>query len=281
MLQEILRRKLMEQAQMAQEQQHAASLAEAARRSNMDNSLGNRRVDEDARQFDGMAPTRIANVAHSNASTEALNRQPVEAEKARTFTAGESEKGRTFTGGQGDLNRQNAVRITGMQGANALKVANVRHPDGTAPAAAAQQEKEQNEVEDTLKIIQQIREHKSLPTATGPIQGRGLGLLQDLGGVTRVRGLHDQLSGRMQLAASGKLKGQGAISNMEREILAKAASSLALKLDDPDYLEELANVEGQFKRMLTGPRSTGAPAAAPAAATETPEQRIKRLLGGG
>ncbi len=157
----------------------------------------------------------------------------------------------------------------GASGANALRVANVRHPDSGTTAQAAQATKEQNEVEDALGLIKQIREDKSLPTATGSIQGRGVGLLQDLGGVTRVRALHDNLVNKLQLAQAGKLRGQGQISNMEREMLSKAATALQLKLDDPDYLNELTKIEGQFQRMLTGPRASkptggGAPAAKPA-----------------
>lgn len=161
-------------------------------------------------------------------------------------------------------------------------VASLRPSTASSQAdGAAAQQKETNEVQDALSLIQQIRSDKALPTSTGPLQGRGLGMLQDLEGVTRVRALHDNLVNRMSLAQAGKLKGQGQISNMEREMLQKAATALSLKLGDADYLNELAKVEAQFQRMLTGPRATNAspPAATPAA--ETPEQRLKRLLGGG
>lgn len=151
-----------------------------------------------------------------------------------------------------------------------------------SPEAVKTEQREQNEVEDAIKLIEQIRNDTARPTATGPIQGRGLGMLQDLEGVTRVKALHDNLVNRMSLAQAGKLKGQGQISNMEREMLQKAATALTLKLGDADYLNELAKVEKQFKRMLTGPRAVNAPAptAAPGG-KETPEQRLKRLLGGG
>jgi hypothetical protein len=87
MLQDILRRKLVEQAQMAQQAQHAATLAEAARRADQVNTLGNRQVDVNESQFKELAPQRIAGLAHTNASTESLNRQPVEAQKQRDFSA--------------------------------------------------------------------------------------------------------------------------------------------------------------------------------------------------
>lgn len=150
-----------------------------------------------------------------------------------------------------------------------------------AQQAQSPEQKEQNEVQDSLALIKQIRDDASRATATGPIQGRGLGMLQDLEGVTRVQALHDNLVNKLQLAQAGKLKGQGQISNFERDMLSKAATALQLKLGDDDYLNELAKVEAQFQRMLTGPRAVNAPPAASDGASETPEQRIKRLLGGG
>jgi hypothetical protein len=56
---------------------------------------------------------------------------------------------------------------------------------------------------------------------------------------------------------------------MERELLKKAATALELKLADPDYLEELTNVEGQVRKRLTGPRATAAPGGGAAAAGPT------------
>jgi hypothetical protein len=259
MLQDILRQKFTEAITRQK-------LAEDARQANQRNevergtlALGNRRTDEDVRQFDMQAPTREANVAHLGASTESLNRAPVEAQKGRDFTAGESQKGRDFTGGQGDANRNNAVRIANINGSNALRVANVRHPD---TAAAGPTEKEQNEVEDSLALIKQIRDDKARASSTGPLQGRGLGALADFEGYTRVKALHDNLVNKLQLAQAGKLKGQGQISNMEREMLKNAATALDRNLGDGDYLNELGKVEAQFQRMLSGPRATTAPAGA-------------------
>lgn len=153
---------------------------------------------------------------------------------------------------QAQQGREELIRLTASlrpQTASEAKAA------GAAEAAA----REQNEVEDSLALIKQIREDKALPTTTGSVQGRGLGYLQDFGGVTRVRALHDNLVSKLQLAQAGKLKGQGPISNSERELLKNAATALQLKLDDPDYLNELTKVEQQFQRMLTGPRVVNAP----------------------
>ena len=281
MLQDILRRKFAEAIALQQQAHARAALTEQARQANMQHSLGRDRLGETQRQFDALEPTRIAGLAHTEAQTGEIKRRPQAEIDARTHQSTEAEKGRTFTGQQGDLNRQNAVRIAGMQGQTALKVAQVRHPDATAAATDAAAKTEQNEVEDSLARIKRIREDKARPIATGPIQGRGFGAFADLEGYTRVKQLHDNLVNRMQLAQAGKLKGQGAISNMEREMLAKAATALDRKLGDPDYLTELANVEQQFQRMLTGPRVANAPGGGGAPAQETPEQRIKRLLAGG
>ena len=154
-------------------------------------------------------------------------------------------------------------------------------PKADAPAAAAAaktEQKEQNDIEDSLALIRQIREDKARRGSTGPLEGRGLGAFRDLEGYTRVKALHDNLVNKLQLAQAGKLKGQGQISNMEREMLSKAATALQMKLGDDDYLNELAKIEAQFSRMRTGPRTPTNP---PGSDKETPEQRLKRLMGGG
>lgn len=142
MLQEVLRRKLLEQAQQAQQQQFAQKLAEDARQSNMRNdvergtlALGNRRTDEDARQFNEQAPVRMANVRHLGASADSLDRAPVEAQKARDFTAGQTDKAQTFTTSRDKTQHGYQMQEIGASGANALRVAQTNHPVGpTAPA---------------------------------------------------------------------------------------------------------------------------------------------------
>lgn len=249
MLQDVLKRKLLEQQAMAQQAQFAQKLAEDKRQADMTNvvqqgnlSLGGRRVDEDVRQFNENAPTRIANVGHLNASTGELQRRPTAEQQAREFTKSQTESQQKFQGGQGDLNRGNALRIAGMNGQNALAVANVRHPD----TAGAQQ---QNEVQDTLALIDQIASDPALSANVGPIDSRGLGFVRDPGGNARFTSLHDQLVGKMSLAQAGKLKGQGQISDKERAMLAAAATALNRGLQDPDYKNELGKVRKQFEQM--------------------------------
>jgi hypothetical protein len=254
MLQQILRQKFAEamQQQQLQEQQRQADMQQQVQQqrlgqdqSQFDASFGQR-----TREYDEAAPQRAAGLEHVTAQTADIKGRPQMAEAARAAQQAAAEQQRGFTAGQNDLNRQNAVRIAGINGQNAARTASIRMGDGKPPAAAQQQQ--QNEVQDALNLIQQIRDDKALPTATGPIDARGLGMMRDMEGVTRVQTLHDNLVNKMALAQSGKLKGQGPVSNFERDMLQKAATALTLKLGDPDYLTELAKVEEQFKRILTG-----------------------------
>lgn len=52
----------------------------------------------------------------------------------------------------------------------------------------------------------------------------------------------EQLKGLLQLAQAGKLKGSGQISDKEREMLAKAATSLNYNMSDADFKNELRNI---------------------------------------
>ena len=266
MLQEILTRKMREQIALRE-------LANREKETDLQHSLGLRRADQTDRQISQgdeefgfrknqwteQAPMRIAGLAHTTASTDALNRAPAEAEEARQFSAGEAEKGRTFTGEQGNLNRTFQGQEGALNRGNALAIANVRHPDGSGPAADAKAAAEQNDVQDSLALISEIRNDKALPTATGRLDGMGVGMLRDPDGYTRVAKHHETLVNRMQLAIAGKLKGQGPVSNFERDILRNAATSLDRTLGTPDYQKELDKVEVAFKRLLTGPRASSAP----------------------
>lgn len=256
-LREVIEQKLKEQQVLAQQRQFAQKLAEDQRQANMVDAvqrgnldLGGRRVDEDVRQFDAQAPLRIANVGHLGAETESLNRAPAEAQKQRDFAAGQGEAQRTFTGRQGELNRGNAVRIAGINGVNAMNVANVRHPD---PSGTTQTQKEQNEVDDALSLIDEIEKDPSLNSSVGPMdQYTGMVTSGDPAGVNRFDAHHKQLVGKMQLAIAGKLKGQGQISDKERAMLQSAATSLTRGLSEADYKAELGRIRGQFQRMRPG-----------------------------
>lgn len=261
MLMEVLRQKLAEEQVRAQQAQFTrrlghdqARLAQDADQFSVSSAQGNRRLDQvdadlgfrkersgvDDQRYAEQAPLRMANVRHLNVTSDEIERKPAAEEAARTFTTG---RDKTQHGYQMEEGAQ--------AGRNALAVANVRHPD---TASAAAQEKEDNEIQDSLDVIAQLRNDKALPTSTGPIQGRGAGALWGLEGFERVKSLHDNLVNKLSLAQAGKLKGQGPVSNFERDMLAKAATALKMQLGDKDYLTQLDNVEQFFKRQQHGPR---------------------------
>lgn len=79
-----------------------------------------RGLDLRERQYEEGAPQRAAELSHTTAETGELQRRPVAEESARSFT-----------GKQNDLNRQNAVRIAGIQGQTARDVAHERADNAT------------------------------------------------------------------------------------------------------------------------------------------------------
>lgn len=253
-LKQLQNKKLAEDIRQA-DMQHAIQqrqLGQGDRRIGLDE----RKLGEDTRQFDvtsGQTDRRLkvdeaynpVRIANTQAETGEILRKPKAEQENRDFISGRDKTQHGYS-----------MREIGAQGQNALRVANVRHPDASGAAAT---EREQNEVEDSLNLIKQIREDKALPNATGPIQGRGAGVFWGAADYERVKALHDNLVNKLSLAQAGKLKGQGPVSNFERDMLAKAATALTRKLGDPDYLAELGKVEQQFQRMLTGPRVTNAP----------------------
>lgn len=215
--------------------------------------LNRDKLSEDRRQFDATAaqsnerlgmerelqPVRIK---HMTAQTADLERQPQEALDARNFQTARDKTQHGYQMGE-----------IGAQGANAMAVANVRHADAAGTQAQTQQ---QNEVTDTISLIDQILADKALPSAVGPID-QYIGEVHDLEGVNRFKSLHNQLTGKMSLAQAGKLKGQGQISDKERAMLAAAATALNRGLGEPDYKAELGKVRGQFERMQQAGGSSG------------------------
>lgn len=63
-------------------------------------------------------------------------------------------------------------------------------------------------------------------------------------GIETTKAKVEQLKGLLQLAQSGKLKGTGQISDKEREMLAKASTSLNYNMSDADFRKELENIRG-------------------------------------
>jgi len=62
----------------------------------------------------------------------------------------------------------------------------------------------------------------------------------------------EQLKGLLQLSLSGQLKGQGQLSDKEREMLKKASTSLDYTMSDTDFRKELTKI----KSVLSGEKTT-------------------------
>jgi len=173
--------------------------------------------------------------------------QLAQAAQDRRDAAAAAQQGRVDLAQMGQQGRADLARLAaGLKGGGA---------DGTAAQA-----KQQNEVQDSLSLIDEIRRDPALKASVGPAEGRGMGMMTaGPEGYTRVKALHDNLVNKLQLAQAGKLKGQGQISNMEREMLKNAATALDRTLGDADYLKQLDKIEVQFKRM----QGVGQPASGP------------------
>lgn len=208
---------------------------------------------QQVKQYDNEAPDRLAKRDQEAAQTglyaaqsAALARKPQETQEQW------QQRLQELT-----IQHRNRMGEIGAQGANALKVAQLTHQQ-TGPAAQAQQ----NEVDDTLSLIDQIDADPSLGHAVGPVdQYVGGPLNMDLTGVNRFKALNDQLVGKMSLAQAGKLKGQGQISDKERAMLAAAATALNRGLSEKDYKTELAKIRAQFQRMKAPAAGSAPPAA--------------------
>lgn len=115
-------------------------------------------------------------------------------------------------------------------------------------AGGEQTQQQANEVEDALTLIKNLEDDPAFGAAVGPIDAY-IGKARDLEGVTRFDNRHKELIGKLSLAQAGKLKGQGQISNIERELLKNAATALSRNLGEGDYKAELAKIRAQFERM--------------------------------
>lgn len=284
-LEEMLKQKFLEQIQRAK-------LAEDQRQANMRNVVDTRQLgqgdqrialdrdkfSEDSRQFGVTAgqrdrtikldeeaqPVRLAN---TRAQTDDIVRKPIAEQQQRDFTSARDKTGHDYQ-----------MQEIGAQGANSLRVANVRHPDGVV---AGPSQKERNEVADALALIDEIEKDPALAGAVGPMdQYTGHVLTTDPAGVNRFDAKHKQLVGILQLAQGGKLKGQGAVSDAERTMLRAAATALSRGMNETDYKAELGKIRGSFQRS----QSQGAPGATPAPAAGNAAKRAADLIkkyGGG
>ena len=92
--------------------------------------------------------------------------------------------------------------------------------------------------------------------AVGPIdQYNVAGYLQNprsAASINEFSAKHDRLIGILQLAQSGKLKGQGPITENERKMLANAATTLKRGVGEAYYKKTLGEVRDYFTRKQSG-----------------------------
>jgi hypothetical protein len=256
MLQQILRQKFTEaiaQQKMAEDIRQAnlqnavqqRQLGQGDQRIALDNQqfgLAKDKFGEDTRQFNEMAPVRIAGVNRANAETSELQRKPQAEIDARAFTTDRDKAQHGYQMGE-----------IGAQGANAYRIAQLNNQTREDMAGKKAATQDANEVSDTIALIDQIKKDPSFAHAFGPVDQYVGGIINgDPAGVNRVRALTDQLTGKMSLAQAGKLKGQGQISDKERAMLASAATALKYGLSEKDALAELDKIGAQFQRMQGG-----------------------------
>lgn len=113
----------------------------------------------------------------------------------------------------------------------------------------------QQEISDALTLAGNIWKDKvGMSKSVGPYQQ-----YNNIPDADRNRFLaqHNQLMGILQLAQAGKLKGQGQITQPERELLANAATALNRGLSEKDYRAELAKVMAYFERKRSQMGATG------------------------
>ena len=134
-------------------------------------------------------------------------------------------------------------------GATAQREATIAGARKAAEAQPVVTAETQNDVIDTLELIKNIRKDPALATAVGPMD-QYAPMTADIAGRNRIIALHNQLLGKLSLAQAGKLRGQGQITEKERELLMNAATALNRGLSERDYKQQLQIVEAQIARML-------------------------------
>lgn len=224
---------------------------------------------------------------HENAPIALQDR--VESERVMrpevALTEGSKEQARTsatFSPQSNKARAQSASMVAGAEtGArlnteNALADATAQREQtiaaGRARGAATEvvTPERQQELTDALTLANDIWKDKGLNKSVGPIDQYNPTPDADR---NRFIARHNQLMGILQLAQAGKLKGQGQITQPERELLANAASALNRGLSEKDYRSELVKVMRYFERKLS--QTSGGQGQAP-----PPGSALNRLLGG-
>jgi len=133
----------------------------------------------------------------------------------------------------------------------------------------------QNEVDEANNAVRTINEILSSDTnpLTGDIRTGGMPGM-NRSDVQTTKAKVENIKSLLQLAAAGKLKGQGAMSDKEREMLAKAATSLDYKMTDEAFRSELGRIQRMFQQIAGTSGEQQDPYA-------TNEQLIQQFSGGG
>lgn len=205
---------------------------------------------EGNRRYEAEAPMRTATLRLNTAQASNLESLPQREQAGREHQI--SLEGLRNTNELGQIDRRGTVegRLVAQRGSEDRRTQAQR----PVVAQTAEQQKEADEVQQLLDLIADIEKDPALPTAVGAIDGRGAGMLRDMDGYNRFKAKHDQLVGQLQLANAGKLKGQGQVSNIEREMLRQAATALSRTLNEKDYRAELGRVRGVKLRGSQAPQ---------------------------
>lgn len=99
---------------------------------------------------------------------------------------------------------------------------------------------------EAIQLVDEILKRDTKPL-TGYLKMGGVPLINQKE-ATATKAKIEQLKGKLQLAAAAEMKGQGQMSDKERELLAKAATALDYNMSDDDFKEELKKI----KRLLGG-----------------------------
>jgi hypothetical protein len=228
----------------------------------------------------------------------------VEAEKGRTFTAGESQKGRDFTGGQGDKNRENAQRIANINGQNALRVARERADvSGDMPVRIQTVDEKGNPITKIVPRSQAVgQEFAAAPTSEQRNRtanaGRANPVISAMAELSERINVNQGAMAKIQGAAE-KAKAQANLNDDVSEYQAVVSGFTPLLARAMGHTGVLTEQDVQsVRKMLPDPMDSksvrdrkitriesllgGGQSAAPASGgQETPEQRLKRLTGGG
>lgn len=94
---------------------------------------------------------------------------------------------------------------------------------------------------DTINTIDELLSNKKLSHISGIID-QGLGGL--FGKSATAKSQYNQLTGALQLAKAGQIKGQGQISDYERKVLRDASTALNRGLSDAEFRKQLVKIRG-------------------------------------